>query len=530
MPPLMRDKYASLQREIQAALDEPFRAFQSAARPEVVLDGSLYKGTALEGSSDADLVVRTAFPVPRRLKRMLHRFIQLHLNSLEGWVATLVPKRKSAAIECEVEEELEGELLDDGGEEQELGGCSRPPAEPDSDLEMRLECALQVEAHDGGGPAPRRYHLSADLLFENATVGQPLSPIVNPFEGQEAARLAVMAIKLFQVKARSLARLKGYCVEAMVRHVVTDYRPPSRLTAGDVAPTESVAQALILTLGLFRTEPHARSLDERVWRHSSVRSGPMYDEGIFLIWKARAGRLIRDLKVLAAELEVGQVGGLEPAVERLRSIIEPPVAASKAQPEEPGGPVPGSQPDAEAAGADAGEDVRREELAEQVAAYVQRLIGAMGPRQSGGGADEDDALAALVLRRAAAGGGVHGPDRNDAAATSSGSGGDGDGNSGGSGNANSGSSGDGNSGGGGDANSGRGGSGLGKGNADGGPECFSPEAQPGPAAQPHLEPSPAVLQYEPPANLTSTYEPHDPPEEPPITPQRPAGAVTSPRP
>ncbi|KXZ49863.1 hypothetical protein GPECTOR_19g314 [Gonium pectorale] len=346
----------NVERVINKALAQWRTSIGGDWAAQVLVDGSIFKGTALEGS-DVDLVVRTAFPVPRRLKHKLHRIIRASLSAHfraadQVWGVKLLPRRKSAELELEVALELEEEeeAEEEAEEEREEGdgtGREAPVRRPaaaagggDEDARFEVLCEPPASAAGCGSPHPKLVRLSADLLFERGTVGEPLSRIVNPFAGLDSARLAVMALKLFQKQAGSLSGPSNFVKEAMVVHVVTDceLRLPSWDTSGErpPPPTESAMQAFYMALSLFLAADSAEHLDARVRPHCVVAAGCLFDRGPFAIWHNRVFRALGELRVLMEELAAsGPAADQETAVQGLRRIFEgrkPPAGGDTVDP------------------------------------------------------------------------------------------------------------------------------------------------------------------------------------------------------
>ncbi|EFJ42746.1 hypothetical protein VOLCADRAFT_107096 [Volvox carteri f. nagariensis] len=285
-------------------------------QPKVLLDGSTLKGTALK-DSDVDLVVRTQCVLPRSTIRKLHRVIEAFLAEQYGnRNVKLKEKRKSAEFVVRVLRTATATAAAASSQEAEA-------------LQQR-----EVGAAAAGGPAgapsgPERREqgeweeLSADLLFESATLGRPVSVSDSgscPLERSPPGRTAVMMMKIFQRKAGSLPPLKGYVIEALVRHVVSDCC--GNVSGGheiapkpSPSPAMSAAQAFYMTLSLFLVEPDARSLDGRVCHQLAVPSGSLFDRGELHCWRLRADRAMRFLS------DEKEVAGCD-AVEHFRRVIE----------------------------------------------------------------------------------------------------------------------------------------------------------------------------------------------------------------
>ncbi|GIM02726.1 hypothetical protein Vretimale_7583 [Volvox reticuliferus] len=159
MPERKWNMYLEFQGCIQEALDYAFDQWKSL-KAKVLLDGSVLRGTALD-DSDIDLVVRTEYLVPRSVKSAAHQIITAGLQAKYGiGNVRSTEKRKSAEF---VVETINAKDVDD---------------QDDATVETVV--------------------LHADVLFDNAKVGKPLTDIQQTFP--EEGIKVVQMMKLFQRK------------------------------------------------------------------------------------------------------------------------------------------------------------------------------------------------------------------------------------------------------------------------------------------------------------------------------------------
>ncbi|KXZ46157.1 hypothetical protein GPECTOR_46g226 [Gonium pectorale] len=268
MPGWKLAQYRRLMERITATLGDAYKQRRPADALHMELDGSALKGTALR-DSDVDLLFKTRADVPRKLKNWLLDRLQDELQLAPGYSRVNIQRhRKSAALSV---------------------------------------WAAPVEG-SGGQP----FGLRADLLFELATVGPPVSPVADSLLGSPEAKIAVRALKLFMQVSFGVATLKSFCLEALMRHVVVDCgaAPAGGADAGEEGAGEAAApsatQILYMALQLF-TLPGmtATEMQARVAPHVLFDCGGMFDRGDFINWRARATSLLRQLLKLAGALQSG---------------------------------------------------------------------------------------------------------------------------------------------------------------------------------------------------------------------------------
>ncbi|GIL57985.1 hypothetical protein Vafri_13186 [Volvox africanus] len=310
-----KDMYFKLRDSIQEALDYAFVQWKMPDGAKVLLDGSALKGTALD-DSDMDLVVRTTYRVPRSVKLKAHQIIKAKLLEEYGnGNVSITEKRKSAEFVVEAHRRTAAAVTIDASDVDD------DDDDESAQDELRVEWkALAPAAESSRTTAVAREYtkLYADVLFENATVGLPLSNIQTfPDEGIKPVQM----MKLFQRKGGSLPPLKGYVIEALVQHVLECGQPSEPNGAPNPLPTESVAQAFYMTLTLFLVEPSARDLDNRVCHNLAVPSGFLFDRGDFDCWRMRVKSFTSNLIKLATCLSRDTAKKLDPD-ELFRRIVE----------------------------------------------------------------------------------------------------------------------------------------------------------------------------------------------------------------
>ncbi|GFR44523.1 hypothetical protein Agub_g5790 [Astrephomene gubernaculifera] len=319
MPEWKLKHYELLMTRIGEALRPAYRKMGRKDPLEMQLDGSVMKGTALQ-DSDVDLLVKTQYDVPRRLKNRLLDAVEKSLRRCGDYRHVGIKRhRKSADLSVTLTDAAAAAgrpassappaTAPSGSPGSSYPGAGSGNSSANSSSNSSTNSTSTNSSSSSKPTLPVR--LSADLLFEFATVGALVSEVADTLVQCPPAKLAVRAIKLFMKEAYSVPKLKSFCVEALVRHVVEDCGAGGGGgggAAGGAAAGQpaSAAQIFWMALSLF-VQPGmtAKELQARVAPHVLFDCGCLFDRGVFIGWRNKVTHLLKQLYRFAQALKDG---------------------------------------------------------------------------------------------------------------------------------------------------------------------------------------------------------------------------------